>query len=95
MPKFLLVHPVGTQEVAKFMEQATPFARAVKANVTPDAYWIRSWYAQEEGKLYCEWDAKDAESIRKVVDAAVKASFELPTEGIYEIPLTVQSEDFR
>ncbi len=95
MPKFLLVHPVGTQDVATFTEQATPFARAVKANVTPDAYWIRSWYAQEEGKLYCEWDAKDAASIREVVDAAIKASFELPTEGIYEVPLTVQSEDFR
>jgi hypothetical protein len=95
MPKFLAVHPVGTQDAAKLTEQATPFARALKANVTPDAYWLRSFYAQEEGKLYCEWDAKDAGSVRKVVDAAVKASFELPTEGIYEVPLVVHSEDFR
>jgi len=95
MAKYLAVHPVGTQEVDKFVEAATPFAKAVKANATTDAYWIRSWYAPEEGKLYCEFDAKDAESIRQVIDAASKASFELPTEGIYEIALTVNSEDFR
>ena len=95
MAKFLAVHPVGTQEVPKFVEAATPFAKAAKANATPDAYWTRSWYAPQEGKLYCEWDAKDTESIQQVIDAAVKASSPLPTEGIYEIGLMVNSEDFR
>jgi hypothetical protein len=95
MAKFLVVHPVGKQEVDKFVEQATPFAKAGKANLTPDAYWIKSWYVPDEGKLYCEWDGKDAASIRKVIDAAAKASFELPTEGIYEIAMAVNSEDFR
>jgi hypothetical protein len=95
MAKYLVVHPVGTQEVDKLVEAATPFAKAGKAKVTPDAYWIKTWYAQEEGKLYCEWDAKDAASIRQVLDAAMKASFELPTEGIYEITMMADSEDFR
>lgn len=95
MAKFLVVHPVGKQEVDKFVEQATPFAKAGKARLTPDAYWIKSWYVPDEGKLYCQWDGKDAESIRKVIDAAAKASFELPTEGIYEIAMTVDSEGFR
>lgn len=95
MGKFLVVHPVGTQEVDKFVEAATPFAKAVKAKATTDAYYVRTWYVPEEGKAYCEFDAKDAESVRQVIDAAVKASFELPTEGIYEIALMVNSEDFR
>jgi hypothetical protein len=95
MAKFLVVHPVGTMEVPAFVETATPFAKAVKANATTDAYWIRTWYAPEEGKAYCEFDAKDAESVRQVIDAAAKASFELPVEGIYEIGLMVNSEDFR
>jgi hypothetical protein len=95
MAKFLVVHPVGKQDVAKFTEMATPFAKAVKANATLDAYWIKSWYVPDEGKLYCEFDGKDAGSIRKVLDAAVKASFEVPTEGIYPIAMTVNSEDFR
>jgi len=95
MAKFLVVHPVGTQEVPKFVEAVTPFAKAVKANATLDAYWVKSWYAPQEGKLYCEFDAKDAESVQQVLDAAAKASFEVPTEGIYEIGLMVNSEDFR
>lgn len=95
MAKFLVVHPVGTQEVQKLVEAATPFGKAAKANATGDAYWIRSWYAPQEGKLYCEWDGKDTKSIQAVLDAAGKASSPLPAEGIYEIGLMVNSEDFR
>ena len=92
MAKFLVVHPVGKEATA---EAATPFVKALKANHTVDAYWIRSWYAREEGKIYCEFDAKDAESIRQVLAKANKVAGELPTEGIYKLELMVNSEDFR
>ena len=92
MAKFLVVHPVGKELTT---EAATPFAKAVKANHTVDAYWIGSRYAREEGKLYCEFDAKDAESIRQVLAKVTKVAGELPTEGIYKIELMVNSEDFR
>jgi hypothetical protein len=69
--------------------------KALKANHTVDAYWIRSWYAREEGKIYCEFDAKNAESIRQVLAKANKIAGELPTEGIYKLELMVNSEDFR
>ena len=92
MPKYLAVHPVGKKFTA---ESGTPFAKAAKANATPDAYWIRSWYVQEEGRLYCEYDAKDTESIRQVLAEAAKQAGELPTEGIYQINMMVNSEDFR
>jgi aspartokinase-like uncharacterized kinase len=89
MAKFLLVHAVGKDVT---METATPIAKAAKANSTVDAYWVRSWYAREEGKLYCEWDAKDAESVRQVI---AKAAPEFPVEGIYKLEMMVNSEDFR
>jgi len=92
MAKYLVVHPVGKELT---VEAATPFAQAVKENHTVDAYWIGSRYAREEGKLYCEWDAKDVESIRQVLTKAAKVAGELPTEGIYKIELMVNSEDFR
>ena len=92
MAKFLVVHPVGKELTA---EAATSFAKAVKANHTVDAYWIGTRYAREEGKLYCEFDAKDAESIRQVLAKANKIAGELPTEGIYKLELVVSSEDFR
>ena len=89
MAKFLVVHPVGKELT---LEAGTPIAKAIKANLTVDAYWVKSSYAREEGKLYCEWDAKDAESIRQVM---AKAAPEFPTEGIYAIELMIDSEDFR
>lgn len=92
MAKYLVVHPVGKELT---VEASTPFGKAVKANHTVDAYWIGSRYAREEGKLYCEWDAKDVESIIQVLTKAAKVAGELPTEGIYKIELMVDSEDFR
>jgi hypothetical protein len=85
----VVVHPVGKEMT---LESGTPIAKAVKAAATVDAYWIGSRYLREEGKLYCEWDAKDAESIRQVL---AKAAPTLPTEGIYAMELVVQGEDFR
>lgn len=88
MPKYFVVHPMGTEMTR---EGAAPIAKAVKANLTPDAYWVRSWYAREEGKLYCEWDAKDGDAIKLVCDKTP----ELPVEGIYELDMIFSSEDFR
>jgi hypothetical protein len=89
MPRFLAVHPVGNELT---LETAAPLGKAVKAVLGPDAYWIRSSYAREEGKLYCEWDAVDASSIRRLLSRAAPA---LPTEGIYELELRTDAEEFR
>jgi hypothetical protein len=88
MAKYLAVHPLGKDLT---MEAAKPLADAVKSNLTTDAYWIKSWYAREEGKLYCEWDAKDAESVQKVFNKTP----DLPVEGIYQMEMMINSEDFR
>lgn len=95
MAKFLVVHPVGKDLT---LEAATPVGKAAKANSTVDAYWVKSWYAREEGKLYCEWDGKDAESVRKIIDKTVKdVGGKFPTEGVYRLEneFMVSSENFR
>jgi len=91
MAKFLVVHPVGKELT---LEAATPVGQAAKVNSTVDAYWVKAWYAREEGKLYCEWDAKDAESIRQVI---TKAAPDFPVEGVYKLDdeFIVSSENFR
>jgi hypothetical protein len=89
MARYLVVHPLG-KEVT--LEATAPMSRALKAALTADAYWIKSQYAQEEGKVYCEWDAKDPASIQAVLD---KVAPDLPTEGIYEITIALYSEDYR
>lgn len=88
MAKYLAVHPLGKDLT---MEAAKPLAESVKAHLTTDAYWIRSWYAREEGKLYCEWDAKDADSVQQVFNKTP----ELAVEGIYKLEMLINSEDFR
>ncbi|NVM36113.1 MAG: hypothetical protein HWN81_10995 [Candidatus Lokiarchaeota archaeon] len=42
---------------------------------------MRSWNVPEKERVYCEWNAKDVESIQKVLDTAEW----LETEGIYEM----------
>lgn len=88
MAKFLVVHPVGKE----LNLEDTSGGKAIKAGLTVDAYWVRSWYAREEGKLYCEWDGEDVESVRQVV---TKAAPDFPTEGVYKIEMILSSEDFR
>jgi len=91
MPKFLAVHPMPKPVTVK---EATLGGKKAKANVTLDAYWVRSWaQLNEEGKIVkilCEWNAVDAGAVRKVL-AKVP---ELPVEGVYPM-MIVDSEDFR
>jgi hypothetical protein len=89
MATFLAIHPVGSEMT---VEAGTPMAQCIKARLTPDAYWIRSYYASDAGALYCLWDAKDAQAI---VEVLTKAAPQLPTEGPYKIEMYLHSEDFR
>lgn len=89
MAKFIVIHPVGKQLT---IEAGTPVAKAIKAGLAGDAYWIRSWYPRQEGKLYCEWDAKDEAAIRRVLAKTVP---DFPVEAIHAIDFQLQSEDFR
>ena len=89
MAKYFAIHPVGSELT---LEGGTPLARSIKADVTADAYWVSSIYAPEVGALYCTWDAKDADAIRKVLAVAAP---DLPTAGRHPITMNLHSEDFR
>ena len=85
MSRFLTVHPVGKELTWGF---TIPIREAFDASASLDAYWVGSWYSREEGRWYCEWNGKDAESIRRII---ANAASELPTEGIYRMELVVRS----
>jgi hypothetical protein len=89
MAKYVLIHEVGKDLT---MELGEPFAQAIKVNHTLDAYWVGSFYLREEGKLYCEWDAKDTDSIRQVI---AKVAPDFKDDPIYEMELNINSEDYR
>ena len=55
----------------------------------PGVRWIRSYVSDAEGKIYCEYDAPDAEAIR---EHARRAG--LPVDGISEIALEINPAMF-
>ena len=75
MPKFIVVHSVPRKALEQMME-TPPEENKMIINLRKacnyDAYWIRTWGVLDHEKLYCEWNAKDAESIRKIWDENVK-----------------------
>jgi hypothetical protein len=91
MGKFLAVH---TFPAPMTLDEGAPIAKAVKAGSSVEAYWIGSWgQMNEEGKitrLFCEWDAKDVESIRKVFAKIPQ----LPVDGIYPMG-KIEGEAYR
>jgi hypothetical protein len=84
------MHPIPSPVT---LAEATPVAKAAKANSTLDAYWVRSWaQLNEEGKIvkiFCEWNAKDAGAVLEVLKKVPA-----PYEGPYPMAI-VDSEDYR
>jgi len=90
MPKFLAMHPIPAPIT---LQEATPVAKAAKANSTLDAYWVRSWaQMNEEGKIvkiFCEWNAANADAVLQVLK-----KIPAPYEGPFPMAI-VDSEDYR
>ncbi|MFX0143510.1 MAG: hypothetical protein ACFE9C_05480 [Candidatus Hodarchaeota archaeon] len=93
MPKFLVIHPMP-RNVMEAMAEVPPEENKqvieLRSHCTADAYWIRSFGVLELEKLFCEWNAKDVESIKEVLNHAKW----LATEGIYEMNV-IEAESYR
>ena len=56
----------------------------------PRVTWIRSYYSEAEGKIYCEYEAPDPEAI---YEHARKAG--IPVDRISEVTLELSPDMFR
>ncbi len=94
MSKYIVIHPF-TKRALEGMLSLPPeknvLLKKLKADCTDDADWLRSWAIPELEKLYCEWDAKDPESIRNVFEKGGGATV---IEAIYEMQV-IEGEDFK
>ena len=91
MPKYLVIHPIKKNVIEAMVNlppEKNQMFKQLKANGTSDADWIRSWAVPEQEKLYCEWNAKDPESIRKVFERGA-----IEIEGIQEMQV-LEGEDY-
>ena len=94
MPKYIVIHPFkkrALEGMLKVPPENNVLLKKLKADCTEDADWIRSWAVPEEEKLYCEWNAKDPQSIRDVFE---KGGGTTVIEAIYEMQV-IEGEQFK
>jgi hypothetical protein len=94
MAKFIVVHSVPRKQMEQMAEIPPEQNRMIikmREACNYDAYWIRTWAVPDHEKLYCEWNAKDADSIRKVWEDNVKG---IGIDSIAEMQI-LEAEDFR
>lgn len=88
MPRFIIERNTGplTREE---LETAGRRSNAVLAEMD-GVTWIRSYVSHADGKIFCEYEAPNAELIR---EHARRAG--LPADAIREIELTISPDMFR
>ena len=71
MTKYIVTHPTNKRSLETMIKmpiEKNVLFKNLKSNCTSDADWVRSWLVPEQEKLYCEWNAKDPESIRNIFE---------------------------
>ena len=95
MSKQMLIHAMPSPIP---IAQAELVAKAAKALSNADAYWVSSWGQLDDkgnvSRLICEWDAKDTESVKKVLEQLIKQIPDFPCEGPYPM-MKVDGESYR
>ncbi len=88
MPRYIIERTTGTLT----REEIEASGRKSNEVLTgmPGVVWIRSYVSDAEGKIYCEYDAPDEESIR---EHARRAG--LPVDRISEVSLEISPAMFR
>jgi hypothetical protein len=80
MARFIIIHSVAVEEISQ--DQLVDLGRQVTARLKPGVEWLSSWYASEENKLFCDWEAPDEDAIRAALGEALKV---YPIEAIHSV----------
>jgi Nickel responsive protein SCO4226-like len=88
MPRFLIERTVGTLTPEQ-IEAGSRRSIEVLTDMR-DVVWIRSYVSDVDGKIYCEYEAPNADAIR---EHARRAG--LPVDRIIEIALEISPAMFR
>jgi hypothetical protein len=88
MPRFIIERSVG-KLTREQLDAAGRKSNDVLAGM-PGVIWIRSFVSESEGKIYCEYDAPNAEAVR---EHARRAG--LPADRISEVAIEINPAMFR
>ena len=61
MPKFIVTRAVGSLNEQQIAEGAKQSLKAL--TLLSEVRWIRTYYSAEEGKMYCEFEAPNADLV--------------------------------
>ena len=87
MPRYIIERSVPGLTRAQIPEAARK-SKEVLAGM-PGVIWIRSYVSEAEGKIYCEYDAPDVDSIR---EHARRAG--VPADRISEVAMEISPDMF-
>ncbi|MFN2445597.1 MAG: DUF4242 domain-containing protein [Vicinamibacterales bacterium] len=88
MPRFIIERNTG-QLTRQELDAAARRSNAVLAEMD-GVSWIRSYVSHADGKIFCEYEAPNADLIR---EHARRAG--LPADAVREIQLTINPDMFR
>ncbi len=88
MPTFIIERTTG-QLTREQLDAAGRRSNAVLAEMD-GVVWIRSYVSHADGKIFCEYEAPNAELIR---EHARRAG--LPADAVREVQLTISPDMFR
>jgi uncharacterized protein DUF4242 len=88
MPRFLIERTVGTLTPEQIEAGSRRSIEVI--STMPGVTWIRSYYSDAEGKIYCEYEAPNVEAIREHARLAG-----LPVDRILEVSLELSPAMFR
>ncbi len=88
MPRYIIERTVGSLSKEQ-LEAAGKKSNEVLANME-GVVWIRSFFSDAEGKIYCEYDAPNAEAIREHGRRAG-----IPVDKISEVSLEISPVMFQ
>jgi hypothetical protein len=87
MPRYIIERTVGSMPRAD-LDAAGRKSNQVLAEM-PGVVWIKSYVSEQEGKIYCEYDAPNPEAI---LEHARRAG--LPVDKISEVALEISPDMF-
>ena len=95
MAKHLVIHALPSPVP---LAQAEEVAKVAKAHSNADAYWIGALVQLDDKgdvvKIFCEWDAKDVDVLKNLLEGLKGAFPDFPVDGPYPM-MKVEGESYR
>jgi len=79
MARFIVIH-TPSPEITQ--DQLFDGAQEILASLEPGVQWLNSWSAGKANKVFCEWEAPDAETIRRTL---TKLEHIMSTDEIHSV----------